>query len=234
MATVHSTVVVALLLVIGGFGWILSLATLNTAFQTMLPRWARARGMAFYLVVFQGGNAIGSAVFGVVAAGGLDRGMWIAAVGLALGPLLALWRRMPTIAPPELAPAAGWPPPPVLADDLAPTGPVMVSLEYRAAPGKADDLLRALGQLRRSRRRTGAVSWRAWRDAADPDLLLEEFVVGSWEEHERQHARLSERDLQRAELAAGLTVDGSPRVRHWTGGGIQRRTAPDPGSLADG
>ncbi len=44
MATVHSTAVVALLLVLGGFGWILSLATLNTPFQTMLPGWAKARG----------------------------------------------------------------------------------------------------------------------------------------------------------------------------------------------
>ena len=39
----------------------------------MLPGWAKARGMAVYLVVFQGGNAIGSAVFGILAAGGLDR-----------------------------------------------------------------------------------------------------------------------------------------------------------------
>jgi MFS family permease len=233
MATVHSTVVVALLLVVGGFGWILSLATLNTAFQTMLPGWAKARGMAVYLVVFQGGNAIGSAFFGIVAAGGLNGAVGIAAAGLALGPLLALWRRMPTLAAPELAPAAGWPPPPVLADDLAPVGPVMVSLEYHAIPGKADDLLRALGQLRRSRRRTGAVRWQAWRDAAEPDLVLEEFVVGSWEEHQRQHARLSERDRQRLELAASLTVDGAPRVRHWTGASVGAGLAPEPGALAD-
>jgi MFS family permease len=227
MATVHSTAVVAALLVVGGFGWILSLATLNTAFQTMLPSWAKARGMAVYLVVFQGGNAIGSAFFGIVAAGGLNGAVGIAAAGLALGPLLALWRRMPTLAAPELAPAACWPPPPVLADGLEPAGPVMVTLEYHAAPGKADELLRALGQLRRSRRRTGAVSWRAWRDVAEPDRLLEEFVVGSWEEHERQHARLSERDRKRLELAAGLTADGAPRVRHWTGASVDGGIAPE-------
>jgi hypothetical protein len=189
--------------------------------------------MAVYLVVFQGGNAIGSAFFGIVAAGGLNGAVGIASAGLALGPLLALWRRMPTLAAPELAPAAGWPPPPVLADDLAPVGPVMVSLEYHAAPGKADDLLRALGQLRRSRRRTGAVRWEAWRDAAEPDLVLEEFVVGSWEEHERQHARISERDRERHELAASLTIDGAPRVRHWTSASVHRGIAPEPGALAD-
>jgi MFS family permease len=232
MATVHSVAVVALLLVVGGFGWILSLATLNTSFQTMLPAWARARGMAVYLVVFQGGNAIGSAVFGIVAAGDLNRTMGFAAVGLAVGPALALWRRLPHIEADELAPAADQMPAAVLAVDEPPAGPVMVGIEYRAAPGHADELLQALGQLRRARRRTGAVSWRAWRDAADPDLVLEQFVVGSWEEHERQHARFTRRDRERLDLAAGLTVDGAPRVRHWTSAGVFRGVADRPDALA--
>jgi MFS family permease len=232
MATAHSVVPVAALLVVGGFGWIISLATFNTAFQTMLPGWAKARGMAVYLVVFQGGNAIGSAVFGILAAGGLDRTVGIAAAGLALGPALALWRRMPVIEATELAPATGWPPPPVLAADEPPGGPVMVNLEYRAAPGQAAQLMQALGQLRRSRRRTGAVQWRAWQDAADPDLVLEQFVVGSWEEHERQHARLSERDKARLALVESFAEDGAaPTVRHWVATTPRAGIAPDPGRL---
>jgi predicted MFS family arabinose efflux permease len=234
MATAHSVVPVAALLVVGGFGWIISLATFNTSFQTMLPGWAKARGMAVYLVVFQGGNAIGSAVFGILAAGGLDRTVGIAAAGLALGPALALWRRMPVIEAAELAPASGWPPsPPVLAADERPAGPVMVNLEYRAAPGQAAQLMQALGQLRRARRRTGAVQWRAWQDAADPDLILEQFVVGSWEEHERQHARLSERDKARLALVESFAEDGAaPTVRHWVATTPRAGIAPDPGRLA--
>jgi MFS family permease len=233
MATAHAVVPVAVLLVVGGFGWIISLATFNTAFQTMLPGWAKARGMAVYLVVFQGGNAIGSAVFGILAAGGLDRTVGIAAAGLALGPALALWRRMPVIEAAELAPASGWPPPPpVLAADERPAGPVMVNLEYRAAPGQAAQLMQALGQLRRARRRTGAVQWRAWQDAADPDLILEQFVVGSWEEHERQHARLSERDKARLALVESFAEDGAaPTVRHWVATTPRAGIAPDPGRL---
>jgi predicted MFS family arabinose efflux permease len=235
MATIHSVVPVAALLAVGGFGWILALATLNTAFQTMLPAWAKARGMAVYLVVFQGGNAIGSAAFGILAAGGLDRTVGIAAVGLALGPALALWRRMPVIEAAELAPASGWPPPPVLAAGEAPSGPVMVSLEYHAAPGQTAELMRALGQLRRARRRTGAVRWRAWQDAADPGLVLEQFVVGSWEEHERQHARLTERDRARLVLVESFSARGAaPSVRHWVASRSSSGIAPDPGDLSGG
>jgi len=190
--------------------------------------------MAVYLVVFQGGNAIGSAVFGILAVGGLDRTVGIAAAGLALGPALALWRRMPVIEAAELAPASGWPPPLALAADEAPTGPVMVNLEYRAAPGQSEQLMRALGQLRRARRRTGAVQWRAWQDAADPDLVLEQFVVGSWEEHERQHARLTERDKARLALVESFAEDGAaPTVRHWVATTPRSVIATEPGSLAE-
>ena len=61
-----STVVGASLL-LGGMAWILVLSTLNSLYQLTLPHWVRARGMAFYLIAFQGGNALGSAISGVLA-----------------------------------------------------------------------------------------------------------------------------------------------------------------------
>jgi hypothetical protein len=91
----------------------------------------------------------------------------------------------------------------------------MVSIEYHAAPGNSDALLEALGHLRRARRRTGAVSWRAWRDADDPDRILEQFVVGSWSEHERQHARFTVRDQARLSAVEKLG-DRPSQVTHWS------------------
>jgi MFS family permease len=221
MATVGSVAPLAFALVIGGAGWVLSLATLNSGFQTMLPNWAKARAMAGYLVVFQGGNAIGSAAFGIGASSaGLDTAIAVAAGGLALTPLLALVRPFPAISAPELLPAGDWPPP--LAQASPREGPVMVSIEYHAAPGSADDLLKALGQMRFARRRTGAVSWRAWRDVKDPDRIVEQFVVGSWEEHERQHARLTERDAERFDRVGGF-ADREPAVTHWSSAGTGSR-----------
>lgn len=142
MATVRSTPVIAVALVLAGVGWIMVLATLSSGFQTMLPGWAKARGMAVYLVVFQGGMAIGSAVVGIVAAAsGIDAVLVVAAAGLALAPLVALRTPFPAIAASELLPAGDWPTP-VLAgagDDegaAAAAGPVMVSIEYRAPAGR--------------------------------------------------------------------------------------------------
>ena len=70
---------------IGGVAWILVLSTLNSQYQSTLPGWAKARGMSYYLVIFQGGGALGSAAFGVIAQhAGLTEALVIAALGLAL------------------------------------------------------------------------------------------------------------------------------------------------------
>lgn len=53
---------------------------------------------------------------------------------------------------------------------------------------KADPaFLEAMGQLRRSRLRTGASRWELYRDGEQPDRFVELFRVPSWEEHLRQH-----------------------------------------------
>ena len=56
---VHVTGIVAISLVLAGLAWILALSTLNSLYQLTLPGWVKARGMSFYLIVFQGGNAVG-------------------------------------------------------------------------------------------------------------------------------------------------------------------------------
>lgn len=208
----------AVALAVGGACWILALSTLSSLYQLSLPQWIKARGMSFYLVVFQGGNAVGSAVMGVAAAhAGLSTTLAIAAAGLALGPLAALAWRFQKIPPEELQPAGDWPAPQlVAADPAAPPGPVQVTLVYRAQPGKENELVTALEHTRFSRRRTGATSWRAWRDASDPTRILEQFVVASWDEHLRQHERVTQRDQARLDRVRALTDPDHPvTVTHW-------------------
>ncbi|MGD0064036.1 MAG: MFS transporter [Streptosporangiaceae bacterium] len=219
LAFAHVTVVDAVALVVGGACWILALSTLNSVYQLSLPQWIKARGMSFYLVVFQGGNAIGSAVLGIAAGyAGLSPTLAIAAAGLALGPLAALAWRFQPIRPEELQPAGDWPAPQLAADTDAEgrQGPIMVTVEYRARPGREHELMTILQDTRFSRRRTGATSWRAWRDASDPSRILEQFVVASWDEHLRQHERVTTRDQDRLDRVRALTDPDHPvTVTHW-------------------
>ena len=51
-----------------GAAWIGILACFNVVAQTMCPSWMRARALSMYLLVLQGGMAIGSALWGELAA----------------------------------------------------------------------------------------------------------------------------------------------------------------------
>jgi MFS family permease len=227
LAYVHVTALVGVALAVGGMAWILALSTLNSVYQASLPNWVKARGMGFYLIVFQGGTAIGSAVMGIAAGqAGLSPTLLAAAIGLVLGPLLGLRAPFQAIAPEELLPAGDWPAP-ALADEQAPGGPVMVSVEYRPREELRESFLAELYDARFSRRRTGASSWRVWRDSADQSRFVEQFVVASWQEHLRQHERVSARDRARLDRIAAMSSDGRPPlVTHWLTPTIPRQSSP--------
>jgi len=221
---VHLSAIAALALACGGSAWVTVLSTLNSLYQLTLPQWVKTRGMSFYLVVFQGGTAVGSALAGVLAQhAGLSVTLAIVAGGLMLGPLVGLRFRLRPIAPEELLPIGDWPQP-VLAVPGAPGGPVQVTLEYFALGGHEDELMAALEDTRFSRRRTGASSWRLWRDSAEPARLLEQFVVVSWEEHLRQHERVSVRDQARFDHVRSMTDPARPTtVTHWLPAPVPRK-----------
>jgi MFS family permease len=206
----------AAVVVVAGVVWILALSTLNSQYQATLPGWMKARGMSYYLMVFQGGGALGSAAFGIVAQrAGLQDALLVAAGLLAAGAAVGWLYPFKQISPDELLPAGDWPAPQHSTTD-SPAGPVLVTVVYHAAPGRAGDMLDALRAGRYARRRTGAVSWQAWRDAADQSRICEQFVVGTWEEHERQHERVSRRDQQRLdEIDAMSDPAHPPKVSHW-------------------
>jgi MFS family permease len=78
-----------------GLAWISILATLNVAAQTAAPAWVRARVISMYVLVLQGGLALGSAVWGAVAShSSLQFALTFAAAALTAGLLLAPWYRL--------------------------------------------------------------------------------------------------------------------------------------------
>jgi hypothetical protein len=68
--------------------------------------------------------------------------------------------------------------------------------------------------LRLMRRRTGGTSWALYVDAAEPSRFVEQYTVGSWEEHLRQHSgRLTGFDRE-LDLRARSLSDPPPVVAH--------------------
>jgi predicted MFS family arabinose efflux permease len=76
----------SLVLFAGGTAWIAILACLNIAAQTMSPPGMRARALSMYLLVLQGGMAVGSASWGALANKvGIPAALLGSAVALIIG-----------------------------------------------------------------------------------------------------------------------------------------------------
>jgi predicted MFS family arabinose efflux permease len=74
---------ICVMLGIGGAAWTTSNQNFQIAVQMSAPAWVRARAIAAYLLTFQGGQAIGSAVWGAVAErAGEPVALTVAAIGL--------------------------------------------------------------------------------------------------------------------------------------------------------
>jgi MFS family permease len=92
-------------MLVAGVAWIGILACLNVAAQTMCPSYLRARALSMYLLVLQGGMAVGATVWGAVAKQiGIANALTVAAVVLACG-VMALRGHRITASELEMAPA---------------------------------------------------------------------------------------------------------------------------------
>ncbi|HWH12297.1 MAG TPA: MFS transporter [Solirubrobacteraceae bacterium] len=203
-------------LVGAGLAWICALALFNSSFQGGLPGWVKSRALAYYLVVFQGGMALGSAAFGGVAgAAGVKPALLASAGLLAAGLLAAAVLRLPSPDAGRIVPAE-LPMPELDAEPSSDDGPVFVTVGYEVDLAREEEFFNALPALRAARRRTGAIQWRAMRDAASPHSFLETYVVADWTEHERQHGRMTRTDHDALDAATAATTTGRRVVHHLT------------------
>jgi len=189
------------------------MSTFNVAVQTAVPEWVRARTLAVYLLIFQGGTAAGSTLWGTVAArAGLSMSLLGAAVGL-LGGLVARVRyRLVRGDDVDLVPSLHWPEPTVARTLHPEDGPVLVMIEYHIDPMRADEFAVAMDAVRLERRRDGAMRWGLFSDAADPSRYVETFLVESWVEHMRQHQRVTGADRAAQERAHTFHLGPAPPV----------------------
>ncbi len=208
LAVSHSAVIDGVVLVLTGTGWIIALGLFSASFQSILPAWVKARAMAYYLLAFQGALGIGSlALGGIAQATSLDTSLIVLAGGVAVSTAATWPLALPRPGDIDVTPAEAMPLP-----DLEPTqGPVLVVVTYSLAPGSEDEFLAQRDKLRHFRGRTGAFDWRLFIDGASPTRYVETYLVGSWEEHERQHARATEHDQQLLAHIDTLLAPGTHR-----------------------
>jgi MFS family permease len=196
----------------GGIAWITLMSSFNTAAQTAVPAWVRARALAVYLLVSQGGLAAGSAVWGTVAAHvGVTTALLLAACGLVIGLAVTGYYRIGGEAV-DLTPSLHWPEPTMTSAPRPEDGPVLVTIEYCIDPHLAQDFAVAMQDLSLVRRRDGAMYWGLFRDGADPCRYMEIFLTESWAEHLRQHTRVVIADRAVEQRVRSFHIGNGPVV----------------------
>lgn len=204
------------LMLIVGVAWIALMSSFNVAAQVALPAWVRARGLAAYLIAFQGGMAAGSLVWGAVAARiGTPTAMAIATAGLAVGLGLSWRYKLEGQSNIDLSPSLHWSEPTVSMTVRPDDGPVLITVRYKIEPECEAEFIKAAKKLEEIRRRDGAYHWELYSDVAHPCCYLETFNAQSWMEHLRQHDRFTVSDRAIEERVRSFHVgDESPSVSH--------------------
>jgi MFS family permease len=213
------------ILVLSGMAWLMTLATLNAAAQLSLPQWVRARGLAVYLLVATGSQAIGSYVWGAVATReGLHTALLGSAVMLgAVALSVAVLPLRPCTGALSVDISTAWPTPTLVFEPCPDDGPVLVVVRYQIPAENRGDFIGAMSAVRQSRLRTGGHSWRLYHSAGQADMFLERFTVPSWTEFERQRTeRWLDSDSDGVTKVLGYTVDGTRQHEYYLAQRINR------------
>ncbi len=196
-------------MVLGGAAWITTANSLSVSAQLALPDWVRARGMSMYQMAIMGGSALGAALWGQVATLATVRtSLAVAAVTGVLIMLLAHWRSNDRSIEEDLTPSSRFKAP--VAEAPPATGHVLVSIEYRIDPARADDFRALMQESRRSRLRQGALGWELLRDIGDPGRFVEQITDESWTDHLRRFDRVTASDVALRERKLAFHIGEEP------------------------
>jgi len=197
LALVHSFPVVCLALLLAGGAWLSHLSSLNVAVQTVVPSWVSGRALSVYMLIFYAGLTAGSALWGAVADhAGVAEALLISVAGMIIGLLFTLRFHLKSGEGLNLSPSRQWPTL-IVHHDLEPErGPVLITVEYEIDSARSAEFASAMDEVRRIRRRDGALQWGLFTDAAMPGRFTEVFLMKSWLEYlrQRERATVSDRD----------------------------------------
>ena len=217
LAFARQTWPIILFLVGGGFAWTCTMSTLNVGVQLNAPGWVQARALGMYQMVFQGGLAVGSVLWGYVAEHSSVQVAMISSATLLAGTLpLTLRLHVLRGKLPDLSPYQWKRPVPHLEIEPQPQdGPVRILIDYTVPLERYNEFVHAVHRLRDVRLRTGAIRWAVFRDGQDAERIEESFVMESWLDYLRSRERMTTADSELLQVVRAMHKgDDLPRVTH--------------------
>lgn len=215
LATVRSFIVVLSIMAVGGMAWLVLISVFSIAVQAVIPSWVRGRVLSVFMLVFFGGFAGGSMLWGALAVMvGIPYTLVGVAILLLIGIILTQKYKLPTGDDLDLTPVQQLPSYLVTKGITNEERPVLIVVDRKIDRRQEDKFLEAIRPLKMLRLRDGAIRWNLFRDITDPSHFIESFIVESWLEYLRQNERSTVSDREIEERVNAFNVIDVPSETH--------------------
>ncbi|MFZ0512542.1 MAG: MFS transporter [Candidatus Nitrosopolaris sp.] len=204
----------------GGVAYITILSKFYTIGMKSAPKWIGARVLAVYLLILNGGLAVGSVVWGIIANTiGIPITLSVASIALA-ATIIARKRYSTTLVDDlDFTPAGSdhWSLPPELSVDRPNSeGQALITIDYRIDPKLSDEFEQSMRELGRTLKSEGMAYWELFQDPVDIGHYLEIRIADTWTDHMRQHERVTKNVQVMEDRIRELLKDGpQPIVLHY-------------------
>ncbi len=213
----HDIIIVFIGIFAAGTALIIITSSLNFIAYNSVSSWVRTRVVSVHQLVYWGGVAIGSMIWGIVAEiWGIQTALLAASIGLVIGLVTSTRYKLKPLTDVDMTPSMHWSMPRAMIDiDDHEEGSVLVEMEFQIDPARSHEFESAMNGVRSVMLRDGAINWELFHDVENPSRYVMMFTSESWIEHLRQHERITKADLaiERHALSFHIGKD-PPRVSH--------------------
>src|SRR5713226_7433640 len=216
----HDIIIVFVGIFAVGTALIIITSSLNFVAYNSVSAWVRTRVVSVHQLVYWGGVATGSIVWGIVAEiCGIPTALLAASIGLVIGLVTSTRYKLKPLTDVDMTPSMHWSMPRVMIDiDDHEEGSVLVEIEFQIDPARSHEFESAMNNVRSIRLRDGAINWVLFHDIENPSRYVEMFTSESWTEHLRQHERITKADLAIEQHAISFHIGKDPpRISHLIG-----------------
>ena len=206
---------------LGGVAYITILSKFYTIGMKSAPKWIGARVLAVYLLVLNGGLAVGSVIWGIIA-NSFGIPVTLSIASLALGVTIIAKKRYSTTLLDDLdfTPASDhWSLPTELSVDPPQNdNQALITIDYKIDPKLSDEFEQSVRELGRILKSEGMAYWELYQDTTDIGHYIEIRIADTWTDHMRQHERVTKNVQVMEDKIRALLKDGpQPIVSHYVG-----------------
>ena len=215
LAIIRSFITVLAMMAAAGIAWLILISVFSVAVQAVIPSWVRGRVLSVFMLVFFGGFAGGSMLWGALAVMvGIPYTLVAVSILLLIGIILTQKYKLPTGDDLDLTPVQQLPSYLVTKGVTNEERPILIVIDRRIDLRQEDKFLEAVRPLKMLRLRDGAIRWNLFRDGTDPTHFIESFIVESWMEYLRQNERSTVSDREIEEWVNAFHVSDVPPETH--------------------